>query len=195
MAPGALPASAYDHSTLPDNLRRAGVYSHEWKDVTDRRDPSGYPPPWVRNMARAHELLDDQQVRSATSAQPHGFVSLLGHSDTPPPPAPEPTRYEVVHSDLMPTSTSFEFVRRGQRCGDVGWGCFQADPKNTQPNGRMDGHALVSTDLNKKHQFMHLSGDPGFDKRAGKLFPATFNSLRKPETMEGSGRKTRNTRF
>jgi len=94
-------------------------------------------------MARAHELLDDQQVRSATSAQPHGFVSLLGHSDTPPPPAPEPTRYEVVHSDLMPTSTSFEFVRRGQRCGDVGWGCFQADPKNTQPNGRMEWVALL----------------------------------------------------
>ena len=38
----------------------------------------------------------------------------------------------------------------------------------------------VSADLTKKHQFMKLSGDPGFDKRAGRMV-LTAGSLRKPD--------------
>ena len=53
-------------------------------------------------------------------------------------------------------------------------------------NGRVDGHALVSSDLNKKHQFMRLSGDPCFDKRAGRMV-LTAGSLRKPDGLVRKG--------
>ena len=70
--------------------------------------------------------------------------------------------------------------RRGQRAGDVGWGCATINKYETECYGRVDGMSSVSADLTKKHQFMKLSGDPGFDKRAGRMV-LTAGSLRKPD--------------
>ena len=83
---------------------------------------------------------------------------------------------------VLTQSKRFEFQRRGQKAGDIGWGCAAPNPRETFQNGRVDGHALVSSDLNKRHQFMRLSGDPSFDKRAGRLV-LTQGSLRKPEAL------------
>ena len=59
-------------------------------------------------------------------------------------------------------------MRRGERCGDVGWGCYTINPYETVTNGRRDGPASVTADLLKRNQFMKLSGDPNFDKHAGR---------------------------
>ena len=93
-----------------------------------------------------------------------------------------PRRTTATPEPELVTSKRFEFQRRGQRAGDYGWGCGAPNPNETMQNGRVDGHALVSSDLNKKHQFMRLSGDPCFDKRAGRMV-LTAGSLRKPEAM------------
>jgi len=165
------------------------VYANEWKDVTDRRDPSGYPPPWVNHLAQAHHLLDDHDIVYTTTPA----IQVNGHLPNLPDAGSAfestlPTGEQKPGAAARPAPTRFEFTRRGQRCGDVGWGCFQTDPNETATFGRTDGHGLVGTDLNKKHQFMRLSGDPCFDMRAGRLVPSTVSSLRKPATMEPKGK-------
>ena len=151
--------------------------------MSDRRDPSGYPPPWVNHMvshtlspmpprpgvadlcgplvaqALAHHLLDDHDIIYTTTkaVQINGSLPQLpdaatAFESTMPTGEPKPG------APPRPPPSRFEFTRRGQRCGDVGWGCFQTDPNETRTYGRTDGHGLVASDLNKKHQFMRLSG-------------------------------------
>ena len=188
-------ASAYDTSTLPRSEQRSGVYLKD--TLTNRRDPSGaQSPQHLRPLQpNFHHLLDDHDTVYTTAQSPPQTASLPDLPRTPvagsvggtellklsPRRATSPPKAELFQS------TRFEFQRRGQRAGDVGWGCARPNPRETLQNGRIDGHALVSSDLHKKHQFMRLSGDPCFDKRAGKLV-LTAGSLRKPE---GIGRYQR----
>ena len=192
MPPG-LPwaASAYDTSTLPRDEQRAGTYLAD--TLTNRRDPSGSPrviQPSHFQQAVPHHLLDDHDLVYTTEQSPPQTASLPDLPRTPvagsvggmeliklqPRRATSPPKAQLFQSGR------FEFQRRGQRAGDVGWGCAKPNPRETSQNGRIDGHALVSSDLFKKHQFMRLSGDPSFDKRAGKLV-LTAGSLRKPDNV------------
>ena len=126
-----------------------------------------------------HHLLDDADIVYTTEQSPPTPGSL--------PDLPSPST--VI--DLSPRrSTSPEspsgrskrpgMQRRGQAAGDVGWGCATINKYETECYGRVDGMSSVSADLTKKHQFMKLSGDPGFDKRAGRMV-LTAGSLRKPD--------------
>ncbi len=152
--------------------------------LSNRRDPSGAPPPYQLPTAVPHYLLDDHDIVYTTSQSPPRTATL---PQLPPSAQISPCGSPGAASpSASPSSQRFEFSRRGQRCGDVGWGCFTTNPKETMQNGRIDGHALVSSDLHKKHQFMRLSGDPSFEKRAGRMFQS---SPRKPSAFEQPGRK------
>ena len=56
----------------------------------------------------------------------------------------------------------------------MGWGCYTINPYETVTNGRRDGPASVTADLLKRNQFMKLSGDPNFDKHAGRYAGMTW---------------------
>ena len=128
-----------------------------------------------------HHLLDDADIVYTTEQSPPTPGSL---PDLPSPSTVIDLSPRRSTSPESPSGRSKrpEMQRRGQRAGDVGWGCGKPNLYETQGNGRIDGHALVSSDLNKKHQFMRLSGDPCFDKRAGRMV-LTAGSLRKPDTV------------
>jgi hypothetical protein len=189
MPPG-LPwaASAYDTSTLPRDEQRTGIYLRD--TIHNRRDPSGARTPIHFQQAVPHHLLDDHDLVYTTAQSPPQTATLPDLPKTPV--AGSVGGVELLHlsprrASSPPTaqlfqSGRFEFQRRGQRAGDVGWGCARPNPRETLQNGRIDGHALVSSDLHKKHQFMRLSGDPSFDKRAGKLV-LTAGSLRRPDNV------------
>ena len=158
-------ASAYDHSTLSLQDSRRGTYTLD--TAFNRRDPSGAQSP--RHLAQAvpHHLLDDHDlVYTTRQSPPPTGATIADVPSVPVQPLASPRRENAPPTVL--NNSSVQFSRRGQRAGDVGWGCARPNPKETQQNGRVDGHALVSSDLFKKHQFMRLSGDPSFDKRAGK---------------------------
>jgi hypothetical protein len=147
----------------------------------NRRDPSGGRSPRHLVQAQPHHLLDDHDLVYSTTQSPPQTATLPDLPLTPVQPLASPRR-STSPSEPVLQSKRFEFQRRGQRAGDVGWGCARPNPAETQQNGRVDGHALVSSDLHKKHQFMRLSGDPSFDKRAGRMV-LTAGSLRKPAAM------------
>ena len=195
--------------------------------LLNRRDPSGTSPRFLSQQfpkAQPKHLLDDHDLVYTTEQSPPQTATL---PDLPTVPVASSVGGEGLVSPRRATSppkaqlqqsARFEFQRRGQRAGDVGWGCVRPNLKETQQNGRIDGHALVSSDLHKKyaiyhapvlltprlrafahdapppfapphflggrHQFMRLSGDPSFDKRAGKLV-LTAGSLRKPDNLMG----------
>ena len=125
-----------------------------------------------------HHLLDDHDLVYTTKQSPPPTASLPELPGQSVQPLASPRRWNAP-PEVLQVSKRFEFQRRGQRAGDVGWGCAAPNPRETQQNGRVDGHALVSSDLFKKHQFMRLSGDPSFDKRAGRAVQL-HGSLRKP---------------
>jgi len=173
--------SAYDVSTLPFRESRSGVYLYD--TLTNRRDPSGGATPLHLPKGQTHHLLDDHDLVYVTAQSPPPTASLPPLPTEPFVPLHlSPRRMTSTPEPMLVTSKRFEFARRGQRAGDYGWGCAVPNPHETLENGRIDGHALVSSDLNKKHQFMRLSGDPCFDKRAGRMV-LTAGSLRKPEAM------------
>lgn len=149
--------------------------------IFNRRDPSGGTTPRDLPKAQPHHLLDDHDLVYTTSQSPPQTASLPKQLQAPVMPLASPRRSDSPEPTLT-QSKRFEFVRRGQRSGDVGWGCAVPNTKETLQNGRVDGHALVGSDLNKRHQFMRLSGDPSFDKRAGRMV-VTQGSLRKPEGL------------
>ena len=174
--------------------------------LTNRRDPSGtlaqstprslgHPSPryqqprWVPSgkQATSHHLLDDNDIVYTTLQSPPRTATLA-----PLPSSPVASALAEMgmaetglggNDGSLTERPRFEFRRRGTACGDVGWGCNMVNPHETTPNGRIDGHALVSSDLTKKHQFMRLSGDSGFDKRAGRLVAPMGGSLRKPQSI------------
>lgn len=86
----------------------------------------------------------------------------------PPPTATLPPVLDKASSTETTKLASHEFVRRGQRVGDIGWGCFTINPRESADHGLRDGHAALSMDLHKRNQFLQLPGDPCFDKRSGK---------------------------
>jgi len=166
--------SAFDLSAQPARDQRKGLYSHDM--VSDRRDPSG--PAELRPPANHYKYPADHDIVYVTAQTPVPKASL---PDLPPPlPAQPPPQLPQVHTfEGRPTAFgSSQYVRRGQRCGDIGWGCFTVNTKESSQNGLRDGHAHVGADLNKKHQFMVLPGDPCFDKRIGKLVQAQTASGR-----------------
>ena len=59
------------------------------------------------------------QLPSSTKRSEWTLVSGDPNAETKPPPV-----------------KSFEYVRRGQRCGDIGWGCHTVNPNETGINGR-----------------------------------------------------------
>ena len=135
-------------------------------------------------QALPHHLLDDHDLVYTTEQSPPP-TATLPTLPTSPASAPNPSpRRSTSPEPVLRTSKKFEFQRRGQRAGDIGWGCGNPNPHETLQNGRVDGHALVSSDLFRKHQFMRLSGDPCFDKRAGRMV-LTAGSLRKPASISG----------
>ena len=134
-------------------------------------------------QAIPHHLLDDHDLVYTTEQSPPQTATLPQLPKSPAAPVElSPQRVTSPSEPVLKQSSRFEFQRRGQRAGDVGWGCAVPNTYETLQNGRIDGHALVSSDLHKKHQFMRLSGDPSFDKRAGKLV-LTAGSLRRPENV------------
>ena len=134
-------------------------------------------------QATPHHLLDDHDLVYTTEQSPPQTAALPNLPTKPFAPLQiSPRRATSPPKSQLLESKRFEFQRRGQRAGDVGWGCGNPNPHETLQNGRIDGHALVSSDLNKKHQFMRLSGDPCFDKRAGRMV-LTAGSLRKPDVI------------
>ena len=181
--------STYDHSTLPLELRHKGIYQAD-AEATGRagrrRDPSG-PPDFQRmkdEPVRGHHLLVDNDSVYATAPArapachpaplPKSRASLWGSTGEWSLGGDA----EAEGSRGQPQGT--EYVRRGDRCGDVGWGCYTTNPYETVTNGRKDGHASVTADLLKRNQFMKLSGDPCFDKHAGKYLKHLGNSRRPP---------------
>ena len=133
-------------------------------------------------QAAPHHLLDDHDLVYTTEQSPPATATLPPLPSEPFVPLLSPRRATSPPEPVLEISKRFEFQRRGQRAGDVGWGCGKPNPHETLENGRIDGHALVSSDLTKKHQFMRLSGDPCFDKRAGRMV-LTAGSLRKPDRV------------
>jgi hypothetical protein len=127
----------------------------------------------------SHHLLDDNDLVYTTIQSPPRTATLASVPSTPVQPLASPRRAGAP-APILEKSKTFEFQRRGQRAGDYGWGCAHPNPRETQQNGRVDGQAMVSSDLFKKHQFMRLSGDPSFDKRAGKAIMMRGPSMRKP---------------
>lgn len=190
MAPGGVrAASSYDTSTVPEELQRANTQACL---ATDRRDPSGLTRPGVTPYRPSQPLLDDSDIVYATT----GAVTRSPHHPILPTASSAFQPLQLSGGPMTgPTSptapTRYEFVRRGTRCGDVGWGCFTAHPGETALHGRVDGHALVGSDLTKKHQFMRLSGDPGFDKRTGRHVPVSVGSLRKPPSLQSAANSKR----
>ena len=158
--------SAYDNTSLAPEDRRRGVWSYDSKDErVARRDPSGYVTP-APEPARPGLLADMPPVAPATPASaPPPFSPLAS-----PPASPE-------KSGMTTTKASFEFTRRGQRCGDIGWGVSAAPPKSSVDWGRRDGAAAVSADLLKRNMFMKLSGDPNFDTKQGRFVQMPMRSL------------------
>ena len=126
-----------------------------------------------------HHLLDDADIVYTTEQSPPTPGSL---PDLPSPSTVIDLSPRRSTSPESPSGRSKrpEMQRRGQRAGDVGWGCATINKYETECYGRVDGMSSVSADLTKKHQFMKLSGDPGFDKRAGRMV-LTAGSLRKPD--------------
>jgi len=167
-------ATAFDHATLSKADQRMGTYLAD--TLSNRRDPSGARTPQHLAQAIPHHLLDDHDLIYTTAHSPRTPQSL---AELPIEPVSPPG------ASLSPLkkSSAFEFKRRGQCAGDVGWACNIPNRNETQSYGRVDGLALVSSDLHRKHQFMRLSGDPSFDRRAGKGIqfhgsqrrPAQFN--------------------
>jgi len=174
--------SSYDVSTLPEDLSRGGVYLKD--TIFNRRDPSGGRTPDAMRKAISHHLLDDHDLVYSTAQSPPQTATLpqLPTSPAAPVDVSPPRATSPPQKGGLVQSKRFEFQRRGQRAGDVGWGCAVPNTHETLQNGRVDGHALVSSDLHKKHQFMRLSGDPCFDKRAGRMV-LTAGSLRKPDHL------------
>ena len=157
--------SAYDNTSLAPEDRRRGVWSYDSKDErVARRDPSGYVTP-APEPARPGLLADIPPVAPATPASAPPFSPLAS-----PPASPE-------KSGMTTTKASFEFTRRGQRCGDIGWGVSAAPPKSSVDWGRRDGAAAVSADLLKRNMFMKLSGDPNFDTKQGRFVQMPMRSL------------------
>lgn len=176
-------ASAYDHERTCSEASyiRQGTYLHD--SLTNRRDPSGSRTPQNLPQAQAHHLLDDHDLVYTTTHSPPRTASLAELPTTPVLPSSPPRRAESTPEPVLQLSKRFEFARRGQRAGDIGWACNIPNPQETNQYGRIDGHALVSSDLHRKHQFMRLSGDPSFDKRAGKAI-MMHGSLRKPVSLD-----------
>ena len=177
--PGARAPSAFDHSTLPEGEARLGTYMFD--TFTNRRDPSGSKTPDRLAVAVPHHLLDDHDNVYTTMQSPPQTASLPDVPSSPVQPFTSPRRTNSP-PPVLALSKRFEFQRKGQRAGDVGWCCGFPNSRETAQNGRVDGHALVGSDLFKKHQFMRLSGDPGFDKRAGKAV-VLHGSTRKPASL------------
>ena len=142
--------------------------------IFNRRDPSGATTPRSVPKPQPERLLKDQDLvytQNQVEAGPISRAPMIAPLNSPRRAgSPEP---------VLTQSKRFEFQRRGQKAGDIGWGCAAPNTRETAQNGRIDGHALVSSDLHKRHQFMRLSGDPAFDKRAGRQV-MTQGSLRKP---------------
>ena len=135
-------------------------------------------------QALPHHLLDDHDIVYTTGQSPPQTATLPNLPSQPFAPLQLSPRRAKSPEPVLQVSKRFEFSRRGQRAGDVGWGCARPNPHETLQNGRVDGHAMVSSDLQTKHQFMRLSGDPCFDKRAGRMV-LTAGSLRKPTSLGG----------
>ena len=159
-------ATSFDHATLPKSEQRLGTYLFD--SLYNRKDPSGSRTPQHLKVAQPHHLLDDDDLLYATS-----------HSPRTPQSLPELPQTPVINLSPMKVSTAFEFRRKGQCAGDIGWGSNVVNSRETEQYGRVDGLAGVYADLQKRHQFMRLSGDPGFMNRAGKAIQFT-GSQRKP---------------
>ena len=127
-----------------------------------RRDPSGHVTPAPEPGAGS--LADMPPVAPATPASAPPFSAARVAAGEPG---------EVRHDD---DEGELEFTRRGQRCGDIGWGVSAAPPKSSVDWGRRDGAAAVSADLLKRNMFMKLSGDPNFDE-AGRFVQMPMRSL------------------
>ena len=163
-------ATTYDHSTLEKVDQRRGTYLLD--TCFNRRDPSGaltHPIGSIWDRPSSRSQLDDSDLVYPTLQSPR-VPSVQAASVISPSPQPS--------SPDRP-----EFRRKGMCPGEVGWHCAMTKQQG-QHFGRVDGHALVCSDLHRKHQFLRLSGDPSFDKRAGKAVqflgthrkPAAFSS-------------------
>ena len=158
---------------MPKSHQRLGSYLQD--TINNRRDPSGACTPEHLAQAVPHHLLDDSDLVYTTVQSPSTPQTL------PNLPA-EPVSLPPDQFVPLKKSSAFEYRRRGQCSGDIGWACNITNPRETEQYGRVDGHALVSSDLHRKHQFIRLSGDPSFDKRAGKAIQFR-GSQRKPANI------------
>lgn len=155
-----------------------------------RRDPSGTPDfaKHKQEPVLGHPMLVDNDIVYATTPSAPNVIVM---PDLPTSQASTRTQWSLgapaeapaapaAQSQARPTKAgSTEYVRRGQRCGDIGWGCTVVNPQETKTNGRRDGPASVTADLLKRNQFMKLSGDPCFDKHAGR-FLKPMGSVKRP---------------
>jgi len=169
-------ASAFDVSTLEPEMRRKGLYSLD--RVSDRRDPSGLK--WTGRDTLHYKYPADHDIVYTTAQTPVPFATL--------PELPTPTPPPQTCAGVPTMFGRAPYVRRGNRCGEIGWGCQTVDTRGSVMNGLRDGHAFVGMDLDKKHQFMQLPGDTCFDKRAGSKFVAQMSSGR-PQPSYGRPRK------
>jgi hypothetical protein len=153
MAYRARSASGYDHACYPEDHRREGTYA--WDTEWQRRDPSGMMQEKSDKVMPASAM--DHDIIYATTQGPPPTATL--------PALPDPT---VAAANLSVSKPALEFSRRGQRVGDIGWGCYTINQQESADHGVRDGHAALTMNLEKRNQFLKLPGDPCFDKRAGK---------------------------
>mmetsp|Transcript_75470 Transcript_75470/g.125831 ORF Transcript_75470/g.125831 Transcript_75470/m.125831 type:complete len:179 (-) Transcript_75470:105-641(-) len=163
MSARAWAASAFDVSVVPEDSQRKGLYARD--QVSNKRDPSGpsvFIPP-----AHHFKYPSDHDIIYATAQTPVPRATLPELPSGHPVESPQSTLH--TYEGRPTTFGSSQYIRRGTRVGDIGWGCFTVNTGESAQNGLRDGHAYVGMDLDKKHQFMNLPGDPCFDKRAGSV--------------------------
>uniref|UniRef100_A0A7S4F9M8 Uncharacterized protein n=1 Tax=Chrysotila carterae TaxID=13221 RepID=A0A7S4F9M8_CHRCT len=164
MNPRAWSASAFDVGTLPEADRRSGLYSRD--TVSARRDPSGVR---LEHNVVKYKYPADHDIVYVTTPTP-----VTTGVNPPVLPEAEPPVVQTFRGQPTAFGRS-QYVRRGQRCGDIGWGCYTVSPMESDRNGLRDGHAAVVMDLHKKHQFMDLPGDTRFEKLVGGHFSRNPN--------------------
>ena len=92
----------------------------------------------MQAVSHAHHLLDDHDMVYTTTKSADRFASLPKLPSAVTAFTPTTPAGELKDASEVVPPKRFEFTRRGQRCGDVGWGCFVVDPQNTGTNGRLE---------------------------------------------------------